>query len=143
MTGHEHRPREAAHAIRQNPRALLFGMLLGAAGILAASIPATDVQAQAPAATPDGAEVFRSAGCSGCHGDNGEGGLGPQLAGDPALTDTAFVVNQVLHGGQIMPAVGEGLTDAQVVAVINFIRSSWGNTAPDTVTAEQVAAARG
>jgi mono/diheme cytochrome c family protein len=110
---------------------------------LAAVMASTGVRAQEPAAEPDGAQVYSTVGCSACHGPNGEGGAGPALAGNANLADATFVINQVLNGGAVMPPIGQGLTDAQVAAVINFIRSNWGNTAAEQVTAEQVATVRG
>jgi mono/diheme cytochrome c family protein len=137
------RSKSVIRAAGDNSRAVKYlGLLFGGFALAAAALSGSDVQAQAPA-SPDGAEVFTTAGCAACHGPNGEGGAGPQLAGDEALANTDMVINQVLHGGQMMPPIGEGLTDAQVAAVINFIRSSWGNTTEDTVTAEQVGAIRG
>jgi mono/diheme cytochrome c family protein len=122
--------------------AVRAGLLLGAVG-LAAALSSTGVRAQEPAAEPDGAQVYATVGCSACHGTNGEGGVGPALAGNTNIDDATVVINQVLNGGEIMPPIGQGLTDAQVAAVINFVRSSWGNTAAEPVTAEQVATVRG
>lgn len=137
------RSKSAIRAAGDNSRAVKYlSFLFGGAALAAAALAGWDVRAQAPA-SPDGAEVYMTAGCAACHGPNGEGGVGPQLAGDAALGDADFVINQVLNGGEVMPPVGLGLTDAQVAAVVNYIRSSWGNTAEAPVTAEQVAGIRG
>ena len=94
-----------------------------------------------------GAEVYRSAGCSGCHGGAGEGGVGPKLAGgDSKLTfpDEAAHVSWVQTGsgpftgqkygdpkrpgGQlgpakgIMPAFSGTLSGAQIEAVVKYER---------------------
>jgi len=37
-----------------------------------------------------------------------------------------------------MPSFGWRLNDQQVADVVNFIRTSWGNSAQDTVTAKDV-----
>lgn len=110
-------------------------IVAGAAAVFAAS----EAGAQAP---PDGAHIFTTAGCSGCHGANGEGGVGPELANNPELANSALVVNQILFGGEIMPPFAPQLNDAEVVAVANYIRSSWGNTNTTPTTAEEVAALR-
>jgi cytochrome c oxidase cbb3-type subunit 2 len=98
-----------------------------------------------------GAEVYSSR-CAGCHGADGEGspGLFPPLKGDPVVTaeDPAQHITTVLFGLRgktidgvaypvAMPAHQSVLTDAEIAAVINYERTSWGNHAR-TVTAEDV-----
>ena len=78
--------------------------------------------------------------CAECHGSRGEGAPGayPALAGNPAV-DLATPVNlilSVLHGG-FAPATAanpqpygmppQALSDAEVAAVLTFIRRSWGH----------------
>ena len=142
MTGTNGRHSRAGEVASHNHNAIRFSLLLGAVGLTAA-LAGTDARAQEPAAEPDGAQVFATVGCAACHGPNGEGGAGPALAGNANLADANAVINQILNGGAAMPPIGLGLTDAQVAAVINFIRSSWGNSATEPVTAEQVATIRG
>jgi cytochrome c oxidase cbb3-type subunit 2 len=94
--------------------------------------------------------------CATCHQSNGQGvpGSFPPLAGDPVVTadDPARHVEIVLNGLQgktiegttyqaAMPAWGDRLSDAEIAAVVNHERTSWGNDAP-TVTAEEVAGIR-
>lgn len=113
------------------------GVVLLLAGLGSGLMPA---RAQAPAAV-DGAQVFASS-CAGCHGAAGEGGLGPQLAGNADLANSALVVNQILFGGEIMPAFAPMLTDDQIVAVSNYIRSTWGNTNDTPTTLDEVTLTR-
>ena len=42
----------------------------------------------------------------------------------------------------VMPGFGWRLNDQQVADVVNFIRTSWGNTAKTSVTAKDVAEVR-
>jgi len=116
----------------------------------AAVAPAAD-QAQ------NGQEVNQR--CAVCHQATGLGLAGsfPPLAGSEWATaaSPAAAIRIVLHGlqGPItvkgqrfanqMPAYGTGqpLTDAQVAAVLTYVRGSWGNGA-SAVTAQQVAAER-
>src|SRR3954447_25222215 len=42
-----------------------------------------------------GAQVYRTAGCSGCHGAAGEGGVGPKLAGGESAKTFPEVADQV------------------------------------------------
>jgi mono/diheme cytochrome c family protein len=82
--------------------------------------------------------------CAACHGDKGQGvrGAYPPLAGNRAVTMpvTQNLVQVVLHGGFPpatrgqprpfgMPPFATVLSDADVAAVITFLRSSWGNKA--------------
>ena len=73
-----------------------------------------------------GAAVF-AANCSGCHGERGQGRVGPALAGNDGLADRAMVVERVSRGSGIMPAFEGSLSSAQIEAVVDYLRSSWGN----------------
>lgn len=102
----------------------------------------------------DGKSIFLT-NCSACHGANGQGGGPfPPLAGNAAVTaaDTGGIIQIVLNGrtgpltvngaqyGGNMPAWRD-LSDADIAAVLTYIRSAWNNSAP-AVSADQVAAAR-
>lgn len=133
--------------------------------------PLTGTQASAPAAatTPSapgggggsaaggasGATVYSNI-CVSCHQPSGEGlkGAFPPLVGDPVVTasDATEHIRTVLFGlhgkaiagvsyATVMPPWGDQLSDAQVAAVVNHERTSWGNNAP-TVTEADVAAVR-
>ena len=82
--------------------------------------------------------------CADCHGitGNGESGRYPALAGNRAVTlpVAANVVQVVMHGGYAPGTVGNPrpygmapyaplLSDAEVAAVVSYIRGSWGNAA--------------
>ncbi|HEX2544384.1 MAG TPA: cytochrome c [Ramlibacter sp.] len=82
--------------------------------------------------------------CASCHGERGEGipDAYPRLAGNRAVTmpATANLVQVVLHGGYPpstrgnprpfgMPPFATFLSDADVGAVITYMRASWGNRA--------------
>jgi len=103
-----------------------------------------DEAAEVAAAGPDGAAVFE-ANCQTCHQANGLGVQGaiPPLAGSRYVTGPAEAPVQILlHGidGPIsvrgadydgrMPRFGEVLTDAEIAAVVSYVRSTWGNAAP-------------
>jgi ubiquinol-cytochrome c reductase cytochrome b subunit len=90
-----------------------------------------------------GASIY-AANCSSCHGAAGQGvpGAFPPLAKNSYVTgDPKHVVHTVLYGlsqpievngqkfsGQMPPWKGT-LSNADVAAVISYIRSSWGNSA--------------
>ena len=80
--------------------------------------------------------------CRKCHGPSGRGGFfsGPPLAGSAIVqgANPASLVNVILYGPKTakevkygaweeMSAYGSVLNDAEVVALANFLRGSWGN----------------
>ena len=117
-------------------RAIWLGFaVLAASAVLSAGSRAADQQA------PPGAEIYKQSGCVVCHGGLGTGGFGPKLSGDPMLAISPFVVAQILIGRGQMPPYGEKLSDAQIAAVAQYIRTNWGNDF-GPVTADQVADTR-
>lgn len=95
----------------------------------------------AAAAAPSGELIFSTI-CMPCHQAGGAGleGRYPPLAGSEWVAKDASVpVRIVLNGlnGPIqvkgksfdnqMPAIGEQLSDAEIAAVLTYVRSSWGN----------------
>ncbi len=94
--------------------------------------------------------------CSVCHGERGEGVAGayPALAGSRAVTmrSTANLVHIVLEGGFPpstagnprpfgMPPFAIVLSDADVAELLTYVRSAWGNRAPQ-VSAFEVTRSR-
>lgn len=88
--------------------------------------------------------------CSDCHGEKGEGvkGIYPTLAGNNTVTglDGVNAIRSVLLGGfppatqsnpepYSMPPFAGGLSNAEVAAVVNYIRQSWGNMATEVEAA--------
>lgn len=130
---------------------------LGAMAGYLKSLAATPVSAQpAPALLPAAEQVLAEGGriyaaqCAACHGDDGKGRMPayPPLAGNRAVTMTPAVnaIRMTVNGGfppgtpgnprpYGMPPFGHELDDAQVAAVLTWIRTSWGNAgAPVTAT---------
>jgi len=107
--------------------------------------PDQEQRAQTPTAPTnqlDGSKVYAQ-NCAACHQAAGQGvpGAFPPLAKNPKLlADPDYATLVVLFGLQgpiqvggqtyngAMPPFGH-LSDAQIAAVINFVRSSWGNDA--------------
>lgn len=107
------------------------------------------------AQNPDGKAIF-NLNCAACHRPTGEGGGPyPPLARNPDVSqvDSARVIETVLNGrtgpitvngkqyGGNMPSWRNQLSDAEIAAVLTYVRSAWGNSAP-AVSGDQVAAAR-
>jgi mono/diheme cytochrome c family protein len=111
-----------------------------------------------PTATADvaalsaaGARVYATY-CSSCHQANGRGSTGafPPLAGSDIVTgDPAKLIRVVKYGlsgavqvagttynGQ-MPAWSSQISDADIAAVLTYVRTSWGNQA-GPITASEV-----
>ena len=133
-----------------------FILFLGAAAALAIAALAPHGQ-NAPlarAAAPDGDALYGS-NCASCHQATGQGlpGAFPPLAKNSVVTgDATKLAKIVLNGlnGAVtvsgktyngsMPAFKGQLKNAEIAAVLTYIRSSWGNKA-SAVTESQVAAA--
>ncbi|MGE0310734.1 MAG: c-type cytochrome [Lautropia sp.] len=97
-----------------------------------------------PAAMALGERVYGEH-CADCHGRNGQGSAGdyPALAGNRQVTadDPANVVAIVRHGGFApataadprppgMPPFMQTLDARALAAVVDYVRNSWGNSAP-------------
>jgi mono/diheme cytochrome c family protein len=84
--------------------------------------------------------------CQGCHMPNAKGAVGagayPALAGDKKLAAKAYPELVVLRGQKAMPAFGPAFSDAQVAAVVNYVRTHFGNSYTDSVTVDDVKALR-
>ena len=134
-------------------RSLKLALLLVFTLIAVSAIHSTSVGV-AGAASPDGKTIYLT-NCAGCHQATGAGGGPfPPLAGNADVTgaNTAALLSTVLNGrsgpivangkpyGGVMPAWKGTLSNAQIAAVISYVRSAWGNTAA-IVSEEQVAAA--
>lgn len=92
-----------------------------------------------------GEELFANA-CQGCHMPDGGGAVGagnyPALAKDRSLEARAYPVYVVVRGQRAMPPVGAMMNDDQVAAVVNYVRTHFGNQYSDAVTVEEVRLAR-
>ena len=95
--------------------------------------------------------------CNACHRSDGIGykRVFPALQGNSVVLadDATSLIHIVLTGSTlpglkgapsdiVMPGFGWRLNDQQVADVVNFIRTSWGNTAKTSVTAKDVAEVR-
>jgi mono/diheme cytochrome c family protein len=90
--------------------------------------------------------------CAGCHQSGGHGlpGVFPPLAGNGAVIapNPADILKVVLGGipaqGRYvpMPSFAAQLTDEQIAALANYVRTSWGNSAAPNATSPAVATLR-
>lgn len=134
---------------------------LKAIAVYLKSLPGSGEPPPTPVAQNDpqmqaGQAIYRDV-CSACHAIDGNGvpHLFPSLAKAPQVRapDPTSGIRVVLRGARSvatdaeptapgMPSFGRQLSDAQVAAVLTYIRNSWGSAAP-AVTPDQVAKQRG
>lgn len=92
-----------------------------------------------------GAELYANI-CQACHMPDGKGATGagtyPSLAGDGNLARGSYPIYVVINGKRAMPPFGRMMSDEEIAAVVDYVRTHLGNTYADTVTAMDVAAAR-
>jgi mono/diheme cytochrome c family protein len=134
---------------------LFMGLMAGA--LLALTPQATSAQSAADISADhtfstgfkfteqSGESLYKSV-CQACHMPNGEGANGaasyPPLARDPALDDRGYPAYVVVFGKRAMPPFGDMMSNDQVAAVVNYVRTHFGNNYLDQVTAEDVQAIR-
>ncbi len=85
--------------------------------------------------------------CQGCHMPGGVGAVGaarfPALANNKHLAASGYPVAMVLRGNGGMPWFNGTLNDAQIAAVVNYVRTHFGNDYKDAVTPAYVASVKG
>jgi mono/diheme cytochrome c family protein len=92
-----------------------------------------------------GEELFANV-CQGCHMPDATGATGagtyPSLVANRNLDASGYAVHLVVHGRRGMPAFGDMMTDGQIAAVVNYLRTHFGNSYKDAVTTAEVKQAR-
>jgi cytochrome c5 len=92
-----------------------------------------------------GEELYNNV-CRGCHMSDARGATGagsyPSLAANSNLESPGYPITLVVHGRRAMPPFGGMMSDAQVAAVVNYLRTHFGNNYSDMVTAQDVSEAR-
>lgn len=89
----------------------------------------------------DGEALYRTT-CQACHMEDGQGATGsgahPPLGGNPKMISKHFLAGVVLTGYHGMPRFGNQMSDDQVAAVTNYVRSHFGNDYPDQISPKEV-----
>ncbi len=84
--------------------------------------------------------------CQGCHMPGATGAVGaariPALANNKRLAAAGYPVAMVLRGNGGMPWFNGTLNDAQIAAVVNYVRTHFGNDYKDVVTPAYVASVK-
>jgi mono/diheme cytochrome c family protein len=95
---------------------------------------------QRPPVPKTGEEVYVMV-CQGCHMRGGVGAEGaakyPALANNPRMGTSAYVISIVEKGRGGMPGFYR-MSPQQVAAVVNYLRTHFGNSYPQPVTADDV-----
>jgi mono/diheme cytochrome c family protein len=139
-------------------RCLCAGIITGLAGIAVLIAPTRaavpSIFDPAPFDTTEGRQIYQHI-CQGCHMPDARGAVGaghyPALANDPTLVSRQFMALTLLNGRRNMPAFGAKhaigfagppatLSSAQIAAVVNYVRTNFGNHYKDKITAAEVAA---
>ncbi|GLQ49506.1 c-type cytochrome [Dyella flava] len=103
----------------------------------------------------NGEQIFHSI-CQGCHMPDAKGATGagtyPALTGNPKLASPQYMAAVILFGRHDMPSfemkpethsnffADTKLSDEQIAEVINYVRTHFGNTYSNSITAAEVAA---
>lgn len=119
-------------------------------------VPVVAQTAAPPAAAPilsttgrlagrTGLEIYANL-CQGCHMQDGKGAVGagsyPSLIDNKKLESGGYPVFVVVNGLRGMPPLGPMMSDEQVAAVVNYVRTSFGNKYTDAVSAEDAKGVR-
>jgi mono/diheme cytochrome c family protein len=131
---------------------LRLGAMLGAALLVFTCALAQELPAAKPLLSMGrgfderGGEALYANICAACHQQDAKGAIGaavyPALAENKKLASADYSLNALLHGLRGMPPVGQMMSDEQVADVINYVRTHFGNDYGDTVSIEEVKAAR-
>ncbi len=105
----------------------------------------------------DGGQLYATY-CAACHGEQGQGnpaaGMPPLAGSEWVLGTPERAINIVLHGvngpievagkayNLVMPGQGAVLDDAKISGILNYVRTNWGNTEKEKMTADMVKAVR-
>lgn len=143
-----------AAVVRQSTQYYTDDDLRAVADYVASLPPARATTGSASAAAPDvlaeGERLYLDR-CADCHGRDGRGAPGayPPLAGNPTvLQPGARNLAQVVRNGTFGPATAvvphpygmppQDFTDAQMAAVLSYVRQAWGNGAPAVTSVDVV-----
>ena len=136
-------------------RRATFVMTISAA-LLLSSFMACAESTEPPASRPalstgfrfienSGEELFANV-CRGCHMPDGKGAAGagtyPSLVANKTLEAGGYPVDLVVNGQRAMPPFGAMMSDDQVAAVVNYLRTHFDNHYQDAVTAADVQTVR-
>ncbi len=94
----------------------------------------------------EGKEIYSHI-CQGCHMADGRGGslspaAYPALASNAKLAAKVYPALVVINGQGAMPAFGTLLSDEQIAAAVNYVRTTFSNTYADSIASGEVRSLR-
>jgi len=121
--------------------ALSLGALAAIAAPAQTTTPVTGSFTAGDYTSTDGQELYQSL-CAGCHMPDGAGAIGagayPALCENPKLEYAAYPTYVIIHGQAAMPATGQLLSNAQIVAPTTYIQTHLGNDCDPDATVQLV-----
>jgi mono/diheme cytochrome c family protein len=149
-------PRAFVRMTRANTNLHAAFVMTISAALLLSSFMACAESTEPPASRPalstgfrfiesSGEELFANV-CRGCHMPDGKGAAGagtyPSLVANKTLEAGGYPVDLVVNGQRAMPPFGAMMSDDQVAAVVNYLRTHFDNHYQDEVTAADVQTVR-
>jgi mono/diheme cytochrome c family protein len=131
------------HTMTIRTQALAVGAALSLLAFAGAAVAQTSPVARGGQAYPEteGKDIYGVI-CQSCHMADGKGaqgaGIYPALAGNKKLAARAYPALVVVRGQKAMPSFAGLLNDTQIANVVNYVRTNFGNSYTDAITAEQV-----
>jgi cytochrome c oxidase subunit II len=92
------------------------------ARVIATSAPEYETYVSSQARKDLGRSEFQGV-CATCHGMQGQGAYGPNLSTNPLLVQPSGLASIVRNGFGTMPPVGDGWSDAQITALVQYAKS--------------------
>src|SRR6476661_8488199 len=90
--------------------------------VIATSAPEYESYVSSQAQKELGRSEFQGV-CATCHGMQGQGAYGPNIASNPLLVQPSGLAPIVRNGFGTMPPVGEGWSDAQIKALVQYAKA--------------------
>lgn len=120
--------------------ALIFG--IGSLASLSVMAGTPTVSESGSFEQKTGEDLYNSI-CQGCHMEDGKGsdagpGFYPALANNPRLSTPGYPIYVLTNGLGGMPSFKHYLTDEQILEVVNYVRTHFGNDYPQKATLEDV-----
>ena len=110
---------------------LTASLALAGSGLLLGTLSRPTPVAASADRKAAGAELFATRGCAHCHGDNGQGTeRGPNLHDLRKKLSEDKIHDQIVHGGQGMPAFGDSLTPDETGSLVAFLHAKKWITPP-------------
>lgn len=124
-------------------KGLAAALLMSATGTALADNAGPSVGSSAATKVSTGEMVYTTT-CQECHMPDAQGAVGagryPALADNRKLASKQYPMIMVVNGSKAMPSFARQLSAEQIAAVVNYVRTHFGNRYKDVVTVAEVKA---